>query len=62
MGSLLVLLAKLEAIVPLLSRIIDLLVKARDRAREKANLDRKAGADAKLQHDLEDIHKDQTVR
>lgn len=62
MGAILVILAKLESIVPLLTRIVDLCIKARDEARAKANLDRKAGADAKLQRDLADIDRDQTTR
>ncbi len=62
MGAILVLLAKLEAIIPLLSRIVDLCIKARDEARERAQLDRKANADRKLQQDLADIDKDQTTR
>ncbi len=48
--------------LPVIERTIDRLAKAREEAKARSAIDRKANADAKLQRDLADIDRDQTTR
>lgn len=58
-GWLLTLAAKLEAVIPLASKAVDLAIKLREDARERARLDRKAAADGQLARNLAEIEEDQ---